>query len=101
LALAQIIGHVDKVQFMLHVGAFNDLSKPYTLNSSVARKVQDHGNPTGQEVLDVEGQRTSQTGGVLDEILDAQNLTRVKSIEELVLTQEQRILRLRQLPSVS
>ena len=42
LAFTEIIRHVDEVEFMLDVCAFNDLSKPLPLNSSVARKVEDH-----------------------------------------------------------
>jgi hypothetical protein len=40
LALAEIIGHVDKVQFMFNAGAFKERSKPLTLYSSIARKVE-------------------------------------------------------------
>jgi hypothetical protein len=53
LAPTEIIGGVDEVQFMLDVDALDDPSKPLTLNARVARKVEDHRNPTRQEILDV------------------------------------------------
>ena len=42
LALAEIIGSVDEVQLMLDVGALEELSKPLTLSSGVAGKIEDH-----------------------------------------------------------
>ena len=42
LAFTEIIRRVDEVQLVFDVGAFKDLSKPLTLNSSVSRKIEDH-----------------------------------------------------------
>jgi len=88
LAFTEIIRHIDEVQFMLDVGAFNDLSKPLTLISSVARKIEDHRNPPRQEILDVKRQRISHSSGALDEVLDASDLAWIQSIKEFVLNEE-------------
>ena len=42
LALAELIGSVDEVQLMLDVGALEERSKPLTLSSGVAGKIEDH-----------------------------------------------------------
>src|SRR5947207_2625719 len=73
LAFTEFIRRIDEVQFMFDVGAFKDLSKPLTLNSSVSRKIEDHRKPTRQEILDMRRQSLSQTSRVLDEIRDSQN----------------------------
>ena len=42
LALTELIGSVDEVQFMLDAGALEELSKPPTLRSGIAGKIEDH-----------------------------------------------------------
>ena len=88
LALTEIIRSVDEVQFMLDVGALEELSKPLTLSSGVAGKIEDHRNPPRQEILDVKRQRISHSSGALDEVLDASDLAGIQSIKEFVLNEE-------------
>ena len=42
LALTEIIRSVYEVQFMRDVGALEELTKPLTLSSGIARKIEDH-----------------------------------------------------------
>ena len=95
LALAEIIGCINEVQFMINLRAFKYLSKPLTLNPRVTQKIEDHRNPVGQEVLDVTGQRISEATRAPDEIRDDQNFAGIEIFQELVLYQEDGILRLR------
>jgi hypothetical protein len=53
LALAEIIRSIDEVQLMLDVGALEELSKPPTLRSGIAGKIEDDRNSPRQEIPDM------------------------------------------------
>src|SRR5262249_45665683 len=92
LALAKGVGRVDEVQFVLGVRALEHSAEPRALNPRVAGKVEYDGQALRQERAHVWLERVPQSGGVLDESRNIEDLAGIESVQELVLDYENGIL---------